>query len=48
MAKILIVDDEYAILESLDMFLSEKGHHVLKAATADEGISLFRKNESMV
>lgn len=43
MAKILIVDDEYSILESLEMFLGEKGHHVYKAGTAREGFDLFSK-----
>ncbi|QTA91119.1 sigma-54-dependent transcriptional regulator [Desulfonema magnum] len=44
MAKILLIDDEYSILESLDMFLSEKGHHVFKAATGKEGLGLFRQH----
>lgn len=41
MAKILIIDDEYSILESLEMFLVEKGHSVFKAATGEEGHRLF-------
>ena len=41
MAKILIIDDESSILESLEMFLGEKGHSVLKAATGEEGYRLF-------
>lgn len=41
MAKILIIDDEYSILESLEMFLGEKGHNVYKAASGGEGLSLF-------
>jgi two-component system response regulator AtoC len=43
MAKILIIDDEYSILESLEMFLVEKGHSVFKAATGEEGHCLFCK-----
>lgn len=43
MAKILIIDDEYSILESLEMFLDEKGHHIYKAATGEEGLALFWK-----
>jgi len=38
MAKILIVDDEHSILESLDMFLAEKGHAVHTAASGLEGL----------
>jgi len=42
MARVLIIDDECSILESLEMFLSEKGHSVFKAATGEEGYHLFR------
>ena len=49
MANILIVDDEYSILESLEMFLVEKGHAVSKASTGQEGIDLFyQKNPDIV
>ena len=41
MAHILIVDDECSILESLEMFLVEKGHVVSKASTGQAGIDLF-------
>ncbi len=43
MAKILIVDDEHAICESLDMFLLEKGHQVQKATNAAKGIERFKQ-----
>ncbi len=36
--KILIVDDEKSLLESLEMFLSEKGYNVACATTAAEAI----------
>ena len=39
--KILVVDDEHSILESLEMFLSEKGHRVYMADTGEEGFALF-------
>jgi len=45
MANILIVDDEHSILESLEMFLVEKGHCVSKAATGQEGIDLFDQKD---
>jgi two-component system response regulator AtoC len=41
MAKVLIIDDEVSILESLEMFFSEKDHTVYSAATAEEGLDLF-------
>lgn len=36
--RILIVDDEEAILESLEMYFSEKGYHVACAKNAEEGL----------
>ncbi len=38
--KILIIDDERSLLESLEMFLAEKGYTVSCAVSAAEGISL--------
>ncbi len=45
MAKILVVDDERSILETLEMFLSEKGHQVFKADTGAKGFALFCANK---
>ncbi|MFH1982274.1 MAG: sigma-54 dependent transcriptional regulator [Pseudomonadota bacterium] len=39
MAKILVIDDEHSICETLEMFLSEKGHRVFTAATGKEGVA---------
>ncbi len=41
MAAIVIIDDEWSILESLEMYLCEKGHSVYKADTGAEGYRLF-------
>lgn len=41
--KILIIDDEHSLLESLDMFLTEKGYAIECAITAAEG---FEKSDS--
>lgn len=41
MSKILVVDDESSIRETLAMFLSEKGHELCGAASGQEGITLF-------
>lgn len=38
--KILIIDDEQSLLESLEMFLSEKGYHVNCATSASEGLEM--------
>ena len=43
MAKILVIDDEPSILESLNMFLTEKGHKVFTALTGAKGFELFSK-----
>jgi DNA-binding NtrC family response regulator len=48
MNTILIIDDKHSILESLDMFLTEKGHRVLKAATAGEGLALYKRHRPEV
>jgi two-component system response regulator AtoC len=39
--KILLIDDERSILETLEMFFTEKGHQVFKAETGKEGFALF-------
>ncbi|MBW1697042.1 MAG: response regulator [Deltaproteobacteria bacterium] len=39
---ILVVDDEEDIRYALEMYLSQLGYKVLKAATGEEAISLFR------
>ena len=36
--KILIIDDERSLLESLEMFLTEKGYTVECARSAREGL----------
>jgi two-component system response regulator AtoC len=41
MAKILLVDDEQFLLESLELFLVEKGHEISKAQTGEEGLACF-------
>jgi two-component system, NtrC family, response regulator AtoC len=42
-ADLLIVDDEPTILESISMFMSEKGHTVHTAATVKQAVVLFEK-----
>jgi len=44
MRTILVVDDETPILESLEMFLGEKGYRVITAATGAEGEIKFRQH----
>lgn len=44
MAKILVVDDEASIRETLEMFLAEKGHEVFKARTGQEGMDLMSRH----
>jgi len=48
MPKVLIIDDEVPILESLEMFLSEGGYDIRTAASAEEGRELFRAFEPEV
>ena len=42
-ARILLIEDEPAIRETLSDVLSSEGHSVAAAAAGDEGISLFRR-----
>lgn len=48
MKTILVVDDEPPILESLEMFLGEKGYRVITAATGTEGMMSFCKHHPEV
>ncbi len=48
MAKILIIDDEQSILETLEMFLGEKGYQIYTASTGNEGFTLFCRHEPEV
>lgn len=43
MTKILVIDDEPSILESLNMFLEEKGLKVYTADTGESGLFLLKK-----
>ncbi|MCF8040420.1 MAG: sigma-54 dependent transcriptional regulator [Desulfohalobiaceae bacterium] len=45
MARILIIDDDQSILESLEMYFVEKGHTIGKAATGRVGLELFRRQK---
>lgn len=48
MTRILVIDDEPSILESLNMFLEEKGFQVYTADTGEKGLSLFEKEQPQV
>ncbi len=43
MVKILVVDDEYPIRKSIDMFMSEKGHAVHTTSTIKEALNRFNE-----
>ena len=40
--KLLVIDDDVSILETLDYILSNNGHHVLLASNGDEGLSMIQ------
>ena len=48
MAKILVVDDEHSILETLQMFLEEKGLQVFTADTGEKGLLLFEQEHPQI
>ncbi len=41
--KVLVVDDEPTILETIEIKLRKEGHSVFTAVTAEEGMKLFRQ-----
>ncbi|PIE32167.1 sigma-54-dependent Fis family transcriptional regulator [candidate division KSB3 bacterium] len=45
MANILIIDDEHSIRETLEIFLTKKGHDVYQAPNGTEGLTLFTRNK---
>ncbi len=45
---LLVVDDETSILESISMFMAEKGHAVHTAATLKQALDLFEKTNPQV
>ncbi len=48
MAKILVVDDEHSILETLQMFLYEKGLTVFTADTGERGLLIFEAEQPQI
>ncbi|WP_022664502.1 sigma-54-dependent transcriptional regulator [Desulfospira joergensenii] len=48
MVKILVVDDEQSILETLCMFLEEKGLIVFTAGTGEKGLELFDRERPQI
>ena len=44
MTKILVVDDEVSIQETLEMFFAEKGHEVFKAGNGQDAMALFNRH----
>ncbi|MCF8093254.1 MAG: sigma-54 dependent transcriptional regulator [Desulfotignum sp.] len=48
MADLLVVDDESTILESISMFMAEKGHTVHTAATVKQAMAVFEKTDPQV
>jgi DNA-binding response OmpR family regulator len=45
MAKILVIDDDEAVCEVLELILSRHGHTVLRAANGEQGLDLFYNEE---
>src|SRR5512137_1631530 len=41
MSKILVIDDDRSICETLDLYLTEEGYEVVTAATGTEGLNKF-------
>lgn len=48
MAKVLVIDDEQGIRDTLDTILSRKGYDVLLANGGRKGLELFRRERPEV
>jgi two-component system response regulator AtoC len=48
MAKILVIDDDNSICETLKLYLTEEGYEVSAAATGTEGLNIFIETEPNV
>ena len=44
MAEILVCDDDKAIVEAIDIYLTQEGHHILKAYDGEEAIQMLNNN----
>ena len=44
MAEILVCDDDKAIVEAIEIYLSQEGHHILKAYDGEEALRKLRDN----
>ena len=45
MANILVCDDDKAIVEAIEIYLTQEGYHILKAYDGQEALDLIQKNE---
>ena len=48
MAKILVIDDEQAVRDSLAKILQREGHEVVTAADGDDGLRVWRERGAAV
>lgn len=44
MAEILVCDDDRAIVDAIEIYLSQEGHHILKAYDGEEALRKLRDN----
>ena len=44
MAEILVCDDDKAIVVAIDIYLTQEGHHILKAYDGEEAIQILNNN----
>lgn len=44
MADILVCDDDKDIVEAIDIYLTQEGHHILKAYDGEEALRILRAN----
>ena len=42
MAEILVCDDDKAIVEAIEIYLAQEGHHILKAYDGEEALKILK------
>ena len=44
MAEILVCDDDKDIVEAIEIYLAQEGHHILKAYDGEQAIRVLQNN----
>ena len=48
MAEILVCDDDRDIVEAIEIYLTQEGHHILKAYDGEQAIRALQSNHHFI